>query len=179
MLRRLDRCSAIVAGSAAVRSLGRSGQERAFPSAIFEDPFPYARQDIPGTGAPKQSPGSMFGGGGGHSPKVTFASCGMCLELQAPGKAGTAGLLQPRLGLAAIQSLSQPGNERQRTVGVHRPGRTRVWKKAKRSARTIQSPPGCVKCSACMPVRSSPKPEPSLKHTPLLQTGASERHDPG
>ncbi len=32
------------------------------PTAIFEDPLPFAQNFIPGTGDPKQAPGGMFGG---------------------------------------------------------------------------------------------------------------------
>ncbi len=66
------------------------------PTAIFEDPFPYARQDIPGTGAPKQAPGSMFGGGG-PTPKGDIRDLWEALELQAPGKAGLQGYYSPDL----------------------------------------------------------------------------------
>ena len=65
------------------------------PTAIFEDPFPFARQDIPGTGAPKQAPSmGMFGGGGSPQPKGDIRNLWDVLELQAPGKPGHARLLQ-------------------------------------------------------------------------------------
>ena len=61
------------------------------PTAIFEDPLPYARQDIPGTGQPKMQGGGMggmFGGGGGQAPKGDIRELWDILELKSPGKPG-------------------------------------------------------------------------------------------
>lgn len=37
--------------------------KKGLPTAIFEDPIPFAMQGVPGTSQPKQAPGGMFGGG--------------------------------------------------------------------------------------------------------------------
>ena len=61
------------------------------PTAVFEDPFPFARQDIPGTGQPKMQGGGMggmFGGGGGQAPKGDIRELWDVLELKSPGKPG-------------------------------------------------------------------------------------------
>ncbi|MEO1526456.1 MAG: Gldg family protein [Planctomycetota bacterium] len=59
------------------------------PTAVFEDPLPYARQDIPGTGQPKMAGGGgMFGGGGGPQPKGDIRELWDVLDIKSPGKAG-------------------------------------------------------------------------------------------
>ena len=59
------------------------------PTAIFEDPLPYARQDIPGTGQPKMAGGGgMFGGGGGPQPKGDIRELWDVLDITSPGKPG-------------------------------------------------------------------------------------------
>tara|TARA_R110002049_G_scaffold47902_3_gene138520 strand:- start:38991 stop:41942 length:2952 start_codon:yes stop_codon:yes gene_type:complete len=60
------------------------------PVAIFEDPLPYARQDLPGTGAPKQAAGGgMFGGGGGGpQPKGDIRTLWDVLQIESPGRPG-------------------------------------------------------------------------------------------
>jgi ABC-2 type transport system permease protein len=55
------------------------------PTAIFEDPLPFAQGYIPGTGEPKQSPGGMFGGGG-PVPKGDMRELWEVLELDVPGR---------------------------------------------------------------------------------------------
>lgn len=55
------------------------------PTAIFEDPLPFAQSYIPGTGEPKQAPGGMFGGGG-PAPKGDIRQLWELLELDIPGK---------------------------------------------------------------------------------------------
>ncbi|QDT10070.1 Gldg family protein [Planctomycetes bacterium K23_9] len=69
------------------------------PVAVFEDPLPYARQDIPGTGAPKQAGGmaAMMGGGGGPQPKGDIRQLWDVLELKSPGKPGMQGFYEPAL----------------------------------------------------------------------------------
>ena len=59
------------------------------PVAVFEDPLPYARQDLPGTGAPKQGAGGgMFGGGGGPQPKGDIRALWDVLQIDSPGRPG-------------------------------------------------------------------------------------------
>ncbi len=67
------------------------------PVAIFEDPAPVGTQHITPTGAPKQSPGGMFGGGGGPQPKGDMRTLWDMLELDVPGKPGMQGMFMPDL----------------------------------------------------------------------------------
>lgn len=62
------------------------------PTAIFEDPMPFAQNYIPATGAPKQSPGGMFGGGG-PAPKGNIRELWEALGLD----------------IVAMPSMTQPG----------------------------------------------------------------------
>jgi ABC-2 type transport system permease protein len=68
------------------------------PTAIFEDPMPFAQGFIPGTGAPKQAPGGMFGGGA-PAPKGDIRQLWEVLELDVPGRPNmmAQGLLNPSL----------------------------------------------------------------------------------
>lgn len=66
------------------------------PTVIFEDPIPFGQGYIPGTGEPKQSPGGMFGGGGGPSPKGDIRQLWEVLDLEVPGSPGMMpGLFSP------------------------------------------------------------------------------------
>jgi ABC-2 type transport system permease protein len=67
------------------------------PTAIFEDPAPVANSYITPTGLPKQSPGGMFGGGGGPSPKGDIRQLWEALEINCPGRAGMQGMYSPDL----------------------------------------------------------------------------------
>lgn len=65
------------------------------PTAIFEDPVPFGQSYIPGTGAPKQSPGGMFGGGG-PSPKGDIRQLWEVLGLDG-GKMSQPSMMAPDL----------------------------------------------------------------------------------
>jgi ABC-2 type transport system permease protein len=65
------------------------------PVAIFEDPAPVGMGYITPTGRPKQSPGGMFGGGGGPAPKGDIRQLWELLEVNVPGKAGMQGMYNP------------------------------------------------------------------------------------
>ena len=65
------------------------------PVAIFEDPAPVGMSYITPTGQPKQSPGAMFGGGGGAAPKGDIRQLWELLEVEVPGKAGLQGMYNP------------------------------------------------------------------------------------
>lgn len=69
------------------------------PMAIFEDPFPIPGQwgDLTPTGDPKQSPGGMFGGGGGPQPKGDIRKLWDALGLEIPGEPGMQGMFSPSL----------------------------------------------------------------------------------
>jgi ABC-2 type transport system permease protein len=140
------------------------------PAAVFEDPFPYARQDIPGTGAPKQAPGSMFGGGG-PMPKGDIRDLWEALELQAPGKAGLQGYYSPDLiwqQYNPYPNLEMNVNELWVFVDQDAPGVEEG--QALSPDNPITS--GLREVLSLYSGAISPKPEPTLKHTPLLQTGA-------
>jgi ABC-2 type transport system permease protein len=66
------------------------------PTAIFEDPLPFAQSFIPGTGEPKQAPGG-FMGGGGPAPKGDMRQVWDLLELDVPGKPSMQGTFNPSL----------------------------------------------------------------------------------
>lgn len=57
------------------------------PTAIFEDPLPFGRQDITPTSEPKQQSGGMFGGGG-PQPKGDIRELWDILDLKGVGKPG-------------------------------------------------------------------------------------------
>lgn len=60
---------------------------RGLPTAIFEDPFPLTRQDVPGTSAPKrpqQGPMGMFGGGQPPLPKGDISPLWRTLGVEFP-----------------------------------------------------------------------------------------------
>lgn len=67
------------------------------PVAIFEDPQPVGANYITPTGQQKQSPGGMFGGGGGPQPKGDIRQLWDLLELDVPGRPGMQGLFSPSL----------------------------------------------------------------------------------
>jgi ABC-2 type transport system permease protein len=57
------------------------------PTAVFEDPLPYARPEITATGDPKQQGGGMFGGGQ-QQPKGDIRELWDVLDLKAKGQPG-------------------------------------------------------------------------------------------
>ncbi|MCO6456437.1 MAG: Gldg family protein [Pirellulaceae bacterium] len=67
------------------------------PTAIFEDPRPIFMANVPATGEPKQSPGGMFGMGGGQQPKGDMQRLWSVLGLEVPGERGLGGMYQPEL----------------------------------------------------------------------------------
>ena len=66
------------------------------PTAIFEDPEPVGTNHITPTGAPKQSPGGMFGRGG-PIPKADIRQLWEALDLDVPGQPGMEGFVMPDL----------------------------------------------------------------------------------
>ncbi len=63
-----------------------SAVKSGIPSAIFEDPFPFGFDGVPGTGEPKPAPGGMFGGGGPPPPKGDIQILWKELGLNVPNK---------------------------------------------------------------------------------------------
>jgi len=66
------------------------------PTVIFEDPSPVGAAYITPTGAPKQSPGGMFGGGG-NQPKGDIRKLWDALEIDVPGQTSMQGMYSPDL----------------------------------------------------------------------------------
>lgn len=63
------------------------------PTAIFEDPFPFAYQGIPGTGEPKQAQNNpMFGGGAPPEPKGDMQALWKLLGLDIPIQSSFSGI---------------------------------------------------------------------------------------
>ncbi len=94
--------------------------EAGVPVAIFEDPAPVGTQHITPTGSPKQSPGGMFGGGGGPQPKGDIRQLMGFAGARRSRIARDARHVHARSGLATAQSLSDVGRQRERAVGVYR-----------------------------------------------------------
>ena len=65
------------------------------PVAIFEDPIPLARQDLPGTGQPKQAAGGGMFGGGGPQPKGDIRALWDVLQIESPGRPGMPSQMGP------------------------------------------------------------------------------------
>ncbi len=62
------------------------------PTAIFEDPFPFAFGGVPGTGQPKQAQGGMMGMGGQAEPKGQMEPLWKTLGLEIPLTPGMTGI---------------------------------------------------------------------------------------
>ncbi|MEM8734386.1 MAG: Gldg family protein, partial [Planctomycetota bacterium] len=58
------------------------------PTAIFEDPFPFVYQGIPGTGEPKQAAGNPMMGGGAPEPKGEIQELWKALGIDIPTQFG-------------------------------------------------------------------------------------------
>ncbi len=140
------------------------------PTAIFEDPFPFARQDMPGTGYPKQSPMGMFGGGGQPQPKGDIRNLWDVLELQSPGKPGMQGYYNPDVVWQQYNpypNLEMNVNEMWVFVDQDAPGMEDI--QALSPDNPITS--GLREVLTLFTGAIEAKPEPTLKHTPLLKTG--------
>jgi ABC-2 type transport system permease protein len=139
------------------------------PTAIFEDPLPFAQSYIPGTGEPKQAPGG-FMGGGGPVPKGDIRQLWEALELDVPGKPSLqTGTFSPALAWQQYNpypNLEMNVNDLWVFVDSQAPGAE--------NALSDQNPitSGLREVLALYTGVVSAKAEPKLKHTPLLTTGA-------
>ncbi|OYP34553.1 Gldg family protein [Rhodopirellula sp. MGV] len=139
------------------------------PTAIFEDPFPYARPEITATGDPKQSGGGMFGGGG-QQPKGDIRALWKVLELQSKGQPGV-----PYFNCDIVWQDYNPYPNLEMNVDP-------FWAFIDESAPGIdagqalssESPitDGLRQVLALYAGSVAPIENATLKHTPLLSTGA-------
>lgn len=139
------------------------------PTAIFEDPLPFAQNYIPGTGEPKQSPGG-FMGGGGPMPKGDIRMLWDALELDVPGKPSLqTGTFNPSLAWQQYNpypNLEMNVNDLWVFVDSQAPGAE--------NALSDQNPitSGLREVLVLYAGVVNAKADPKLKHTPLLRTGA-------
>ncbi|QEG40114.1 Gldg family protein [Roseimaritima ulvae] len=141
------------------------------PTAVFEDPFPATNRGITPTGQPKQSPGNPMMGGGGMVPKGSIRELWDLLELDVPGKPSPMlpGGLNPDLAWQHYNpypNLPIEMNDLFVFVDDQAPGGENSLNDASPITRALHEVllicPGIVE----------PQEEATLKHTPLLQTGA-------
>jgi len=137
------------------------------PTAVFEDPLPFAQSFVPGTGEPKQSPGG-FMGGGGPVPKGDMRQLWDLLELDVPGKPSMQGTFNPSLAWQQYNpypNLEMNVNDLWVFVDSQAPGAFNSLSdknpitKGLREVLALYT--GVVKA----------KSDAKLKHTPLLTTG--------
>jgi len=138
------------------------------PTAIFEDPLPFAQSFITATGEPKQAPGG-FMGGGGPAPKGDIRQLWDALDLDVPGKPSMQGTFNPSLAWQQYNpypNLEMNVNDLWVFVDSQSPGAV--------NALTDQNPitSGLRQVLGLYTGVLNAKPDSKLKHTPLLQTGS-------
>ena len=142
--------------------------EAGVPVAVFEDPLPWLRRDIPGTAAPKQSP--MFGGGG-PQPKGDIRQLWKVLQIKGPGKAGFQGYYNPDVvwqDFNPYPNLDMSVNPMWIFVDQNAPGVEQG--QALSDANPITS--GLSQVLGLYVGAVQAEKDATLKHTPLLSTGA-------
>lgn len=147
------------------------------PVAIFEDPAPLGTQYITPTGQPKQSPASMFGGGG-MLPKGDIRELWDLLELDIPGQPVMPPLFMPDLVWQQYNpypTLDDSANEMWIFVDEDAPGVQPGMALSSESEITS----GMQEVLAIFSGAVRAKEEASLKHTPLLVTGEASGLIPG
>ena len=137
------------------------------PTAVFEDPLPFAQSFISGTGEPKQSPGG-FMGGGGPVPKGEIRQLWDLLELDVPGKPSMQGIYNPSLAWQQYNpypNLEMNVNDLWVFVDSQAPGAF--------NSLSDQNPitKGLREVLALYTGVVKAKSGAKLKHTPLLTTG--------
>jgi ABC-2 type transport system permease protein len=139
------------------------------PTAIFEDPMPFAQGFIPATGAPKQAPGGMFGGGG-QTPKGDIRQLWEVLELDIPGGPNmmAQGLFNPSLVWQQwnpYPNLEMNINSLWLFIDEEAPGAE--------GALSSEHPvtDGLRQVLALFAGVVNARPQSQLRHTPLLRTG--------
>ena len=143
------------------------------PTAIFEDPFPYARPEITPTGEPKQAGGGgMFGMGGGQrpQPKGDIRELWDALGLKSAGKPGPQYFNSDLVwqDFNPYPNLDMNVDPFWVFVDENAPGV--MPGQALSSASSITS--GLRQVLALYTGSIEGDPESNLIHTPLLQTGA-------
>tara|TARA_R110002073_G_scaffold60209_3_gene151182 strand:- start:16116 stop:19034 length:2919 start_codon:yes stop_codon:yes gene_type:complete len=139
------------------------------PVAVFEDPMPVFNQAITPTGMPKQSPGSMFGGGG-PMPKGNIHELWDALEIESPGTPGMQGLFSSDLVWQQFNpypNLERNINELWVFVDENAPEVEEGEALSEKSV--ITSKLRQVLCLYAASVRA--KDSSTLKHTKLMSTG--------
>ncbi len=139
------------------------------PTAIFEDPLPFAAGYIPGTGEPKQAAGG-FMGGGGPTPKGDMRVLWNLLELDIPGKPGMQGLFEPSLAWQQYNpypNLEMNVNDLWVFIDSQAPGAV----DALSDANPVTS--GLREVLTLFTGVVNAKKDATLKHTPLLTSGAA------
>ena len=139
------------------------------PVAVFEDPLPFARRDITGTGAPKQAQGGMFGGGGQPQPKGDIRQLWDVLEIKSPGRPGMQGYYDPDLvwqDYNPYPNLDMSVDPMWVFVDQNAPG---VEEDAVSNDNEITS--GLSQVLGLYVGAIEAKEDAKLKHTPLLTTG--------
>ncbi|TWT73135.1 Gldg family protein [Allorhodopirellula solitaria] len=140
------------------------------PTAIFEDPRPVGASYITATGDPKQAGGGFMGmGGGGPQPKGDIRRLWDLLEIEVPGTAAAQGLYTP--DLAWQQHNPYPALEAANELWLFIDEAI-----AKQSGESLsdESPitAGLKQVLAIFAGGVRAKANSTLKHTPLLNTGA-------
>jgi ABC-2 type transport system permease protein len=140
------------------------------PVAIFEDPAPVGMSYITPTGQPKQSPGGMFGGGGGPAPKGDIRQLWELLEVEVPGKAGMQGMYNPDVVWQPYNpypALEDQSNPLWLFIDEEAPGSLPGQALSKDSPITS----GMNQVLAIVAGAVIPQADSSLTHTEILRTG--------
>lgn len=140
------------------------------PVAIFEDPAPVGTGYITPTGAPKQSPGGMFGGGG-PVPKGDIRKLWDLLEINIPGQANAQGMYTPDLVWQShmpYEVLKDSANELWIFVDEANPSVTEPGRSLSKDSIITA---GMKEVLAIVPGAVEAKADSKLNHIPLLRTG--------
>jgi len=140
------------------------------PVAIFEDPAPVGTGYITPTGAPKQSPGGMFGGGG-PTPKGDIRKLWDLLEINVPGQSNPQGMYTPDLVWQShmpYEVLKDSANELWIFVDEANPSVTAEGRSLSKDSIITA---GMKEVLAIVPGAVEAKADSKLNHIPLLRTG--------
>jgi len=138
------------------------------PTAIFEDPLPFAQNFITPTGEPKQAPGG-FMGGGGPAPKGDIRQLWDVLDLDVPGKPSMQGTFNPSLAWQQYNpypNLEMNVNDLWVFVDSQSPGAVDALSEVNPITSGLRQVLGLY--AGVLNAKADSK----LTHTPLLRTGA-------
>ena len=140
------------------------------PVAVFEDPQPAGMNYITPTGAPKQSPGGMFGGGG-PQPKGDIQQLWDTLQIDVPGQPGAQpGLFNPAVVWQQYNpypSLEQAASPLWLFIDENAPGIEEPGQALSDESRITS---GLRQVLTILAGGVSGKPDSEFTHTPLLST---------